>query len=188
MDTFILIGPKEHGKTTIRNSYIKRKGPEPDTYIDETKKGRFWWRRKLVEYGGNATAIKSAIDELKGQGYLLYVFSGEELLKEISNPSQGGSIYSLWLHYKTNLAIENCHFVATFADRVTNMSGKILNEIHVANEKYRALLNSENARRYDNTLFCAPFFHCLNATDFRQVQNMIDHIRKSKLTTRYRNN
>lgn len=188
MDTFILVGPKNHGKTTIRNSYIGENttGQEQNTFIEETTKGHLWWRRKLVEYGGNNNAIRKAIKELNGEGYLLFVFSGEELLKEISNPSQGGSIYSLWLHYKTNLAIENCHFVATFADRVANMSDQILDRIHVANKEYQALINSENAKRYDDTLFCTPFFHCINATDFGQVQNMIDHIRGSKLTTRYK--
>ncbi len=178
---FLLIGPQGGGKTTILSAYNSElKGSMATQTTEEVKTGLFglgiMGGDSLLEYGGNTKNIEETIAKLKTCNYIvLFVFDGEDFLKQVHNPSQGGMVYSRWLHYYAESRISRPHFVATHADMMPGLKNAILQGIKDANDEYKSIVGKE---RYESSLFEEPFFHCINATKESEVKELIKKIKQ----------
>ena len=184
MAKFILFGPPASGKTTLMYSYKGQPAPDGATEDIETLKvGGFlglFGRDKLQEYGGNIPNIPYAIEgigEIDNNTKLLFVFRGDDLIRQLQEAGQGSRILALWSHFRHNVEINRCYFVATHADEVDDMKAKILNSIKTVNNEYQDLLGT-NIRRIDINFFDDPYFHCINATDSDQAKNLFNTIKR----------
>ncbi|MDY6372446.1 MAG: hypothetical protein SPL12_09185 [Bacteroidales bacterium] len=195
----LLLGPKMSGKTTMLVSYGGRtkKGvattiaPPGTTETDEvSRRHGFLWRKKtnVKEVGGNDINIRqfdsiigNKINAIGNNGIVLYVFNGIEFLNQVRSPSQGGEIYAIWLHLshighrKNWPQLNRPHFVATHADQCDDMKQLILDAIETANSEYLKLVPIGSAR-YDRAIFSGPFFHCIDATNPKQVRELINSL------------
>lgn len=178
---FLLIGPPGGGKTTMLSAYDGAlKSHVATQTTEEVKTGWFglglMGGDSLLEYGGNTKNIEESIAKLKtGNHIVLFVFDGEDFLKQVRNPSQGGMVYSRWLRYNAGFKINRPHFVATHADMVPDLKNAILQGIKDANDEYKSIVGQE---RYESSLFEEPFFHCINATKENEVKELIKKIKQ----------
>lgn len=164
--------------------------------METTKTGWLgWFGDELIEYGGNIPNIQRTIKKLQEnkeaggllknkKAYVLFVFSGQEFLKQLENDRDGGYIYARWLHYAKNVSINRCHFVANNFDgkeiKEIELEKRILDGIKMANERYRVIFGNAAIKRYDDTFFQSPYFHCINAEDEGQVKKMFADIKQTK--------
>lgn len=174
---FILIGPQGGGKTTMLSAYNSvLKNCMATQTTEEVKTGLLGLGDSLLEYGGNTKNLEETIAELKTCKYIvLFVFDGEDFLKQVRNPNQGGMVYSRWLYYYAESKIPRPHFVATHADKIPDLKNAILQGIKDANDEYMAIVGKE---RYNSSLFEEPFFHCINATKEYEVKELIKEIKQ----------
>ena len=162
-------------------SYIGKDAPNTATVqTDSVKTGFLGLGDHLLEIGGNDTNIVDTIEKLNdlNSTKVLFVFDGNEFIKQLSTQSVGGEIYARWLHYSKNAEIIRPHFVATHADLVPEMEVMIRDLVVDTNRHYNAILGGSGVERYQSTLFNPPFFHCINAKDREQVKAMFKAIEK----------
>lgn len=165
--------------------YSYKGQPAPDgatVAIATLKVGGFlgFGRDKLQEYGGNIPNIQSAIGgigQIDRNTKLLFVFRGDDLIRQLQEAGQGSIILALWSHFCHNVVINRCYFVATHADKVDDMKTKILKSIETVNNEYQDLLGTD-IKRIDINFFGDPYFHCINATDPDQARNLFNTIKR----------
>ncbi len=187
MATLLLIGPQTMGKTTIFNSARGEENPDKmETTTVITHKWIKFGKKSIRDTPGEDTTSRNNIKlkELIAQDtYIAFVFNSSKLIEELDHPEKGGQITSaisiLWKEWnKSNNKGKKLYFIGTFADQVggDEVTRRIIRtKLQAANENYIKIAGQPRYP-YSGHFLQDAWFRCLNATDPKQVEKIVNFI------------
>ena len=181
---FLFVGPQGAGKTTIYERLLGNNIPEEykATQNNDTVKRTGWFGWGLIggpilaDLGGIEQQINVYKDWLPLAKHVLFVFDGNEFIKELLNYQESGKISAMLKHdvfRKASKKILNISFIATHADEYegnTSMKEEIIQGLNIANEEYKKIANAD---RYDFTSLFYGRLYCIDA-----IHDDVDFIKK----------
>ena len=195
MADVLLFGPHMAGKTQLYYSLREKEYTNPvqtDQEDYKAKKSGFFGaiglnHFSIHEIGGKDVYnhdSKFLEDAFMASDKLVFVFNGNDFIKELRNYREGGYISSM-LRCFVSPALENCNkqknirFIATYEDEYDGqkpeMGSEIISCIEHANEEYRKVANST---RYPFKSLMHGNLFCVDARDSKKVKDIFKQINK----------
>lgn len=187
MATLLLIGPQTMGKTTIFNSARGEENPDKmETTTVITHKWIKFYTKSIRDTPGEDTTSRNNLklkELIEQDTYIAFVFNSLKLINELDHPEKGGQITSaigiLWKEWN-NIDNEGkkLFFIGTFADQVggDNAARKIIRDKLKGANEYYVKIAGQPRYPYSGHFLQEAWFRCLNATDPKQVEKIVNFI------------
>ncbi len=192
MADYLLFGPHRSGKTQLVHSLNNEPYDNPQETGDveyKVKRGTFlgslgFSKFSIHEIGGKDLYYKKGFltDAFKNDKRVIFVFNGNEFIRELKNYKEGGLISTI-LRCHVMPSLEDAQnkqpiqFIATYEDQYsgekTDMHSEIINCIERANTEYLRIVP---AQRYPYKSLLHGNLFCVDATDSNKVRQLFKQI------------